>query len=128
MDKTIAIIQEMWSCSLKLYAEMEFHASFISCWMSWASGEMPSIERWLREVWRARQLATADSAWLSGSGLGEGAYSRRCSNSNSIIFFMMRRLCMLVYKSQLKVRVCLRETSRDTCVHHNVMVFEAISL
>lgn len=91
------------------------------------SGAMPSSQRYLWEVQGAGQLATADAAWLGGSELGEGAHSRRCSSSNSSLFFMMTGFCMLLYKSQLKGRVRLREISRDTWVHHNVLLFEGVS-
>lgn len=55
---------------------------------------------------RCRKLGSlGQQAQLSGSGLGEGAHSRKYGSSHSTIFFMMGGHYMpLVCKSQQKVR------------------------
>lgn len=103
MDKTIEITQEMQSWAV--------------CWDGWTAllPLPPAAES--REplvrcpepkgcCGRCRQLGSLwQQAQFSGSGLGEGAHSRKYGSSHSTTFFMMEGHYMpLVCKSQQKFR------------------------
>lgn len=107
---------------------MECSAAFPSCWMSWVSpwwdAQNPKAAVGGAKIW-----AVCDSRCSSvAQSLVKEHTVEGIAAAIALYFSWWEATLPLVYKSQLKGRGWLGVTTRKSCVQHNVLILEGISL